>query len=365
MSPERETRRFRGRKDAGPASDASDGGTTPKDRIAGELHRARLERGIEIGQAARVLHIRTAYLEALEEGRFDDLPGPTYAAGFLRAYGSFLGLDGGALAQRLRDEAGPGRQRLSFPVAAAETRRPTGIVIAGALVLAVGAAAAWYVLGERKAFDLEPVPEVPEGLSTAGDGLAVTDDGEDRAPGGEAAVETQMQQEAVAEEEPAQPSAVADLAAPPAADATGEVAGGAAEDAGATDAGAVPEDAPAAPEAAAAAPAAAGQAAVAGGEEAAAQGAAPAFAGASSRIEIRALEESWMRVRRADGAVLFQRLLSPGESYAAPAGVDAVLDVGNAGGLAIFVDGTALAPLGASGEAIRNIPLDPELLAAR
>lgn len=354
MSPERETRRFRGRKDAGPASDASDGGTTPKDRIAGELHRARLERGIEIGQAARVLHIRTAYLEALEEGRFDDLPGPTYAAGFLRAYGSFLGLDGAALAQRLKDEAGPGRQRLSFPVAAAETRRPTGIVIAGALVLAVGVAAAWYVLGERKAFDLEPVPEVPEGLSTAGDGLAVTDDGEDRAPGGEAAVETQMRQEAVAEEEPALPTG-GDLAAPPAADATGEVAGGTAEDAGATDAGAVPEDASAA----------AGQAAVAGGEEAAAQGAAPAFAGTSSRIEIRALEESWMRVRRADGAVLFQRLLSPGESYAAPAGVDAVLDVGNAGGLAIFVDGTALAPLGASGEAIRNIPLDPELLVAR
>ena len=363
MSPERETRRFRGRKDTGPASDASDDGTTPKDRIAGELHRARLERGIEIGQAARVLHIRTPYLEALEEGRFDDLPGPTYAAGFLRAYGGFLGLDGAALAQRLKDEAGPGRQRLSFPVAAAETRRPTGIVIAGALVLAVGAAAVWYVLGERRGFDLEPVPEVPESLSAAGGGLVVTDGGED--PGIEAAVETQMQQEAVADEEPVQPPTVADLALPPAADATGGVAGGTAEDAGATDAGTVPEGAPAAPEAAAATPAAAGQAAVPVGEEAAEEGAAPAFAGAPSRIEIRALEESWIQVRRADGAVLFERLLSPGESYAAPAGVDAVLDVGNAGGLAIFVDGTALEPLGASGVAIRNLPLDPEMLVAR
>lgn len=362
MSPERETRRFRGRKDAGPASKASEDGTAPKDRIAGELHRARLERGIEIGQAARVLHIRTAYLEALEEGRFDDLPGPTYAAGFLRAYGNFLGLDGGALAQRLKDEAGPRRQRLSFPVAAAETRRPTGIVIAGALVLAVGAAAVWYVLGERKAFDLEPVPEVPENLSAVGDGLAATGGGEDRAAadGIEAAVEAQ-EGEVADEVQPAD----GEPAAPPAADAADEVAGETAENAGATDAGTVPEDAPAAPAAATAAPGGAGQAAAVAGEQAAVEDAAPAIAGAPSRVEVRALEESWIRVRRTDGAVLFERLLSPGEAYVAPAGVDAVLDVGNAGGLAIFVDGTALAPLGAAGVSIRNIPLDPEMLVVR
>ena len=75
-------------------------------RIADDLQEARLARGLEIADAARALRIRAVYLAALEEGRFAELPGPTYVAGFLRAYGRFLALDGDELVRRYKDETG-------------------------------------------------------------------------------------------------------------------------------------------------------------------------------------------------------------------------------------------------------------------
>jgi len=38
-------------------------------------------------------HIRSRYLKALEDERFDVLPGTAYVRGFLRTYAEYLGLD--------------------------------------------------------------------------------------------------------------------------------------------------------------------------------------------------------------------------------------------------------------------------------
>ena len=43
---------------------------------------------------SRRTKIRAKYLRALEEEEFDSLPSGTYVRGFLRAYASYLGLDG-------------------------------------------------------------------------------------------------------------------------------------------------------------------------------------------------------------------------------------------------------------------------------
>ena len=57
------------------------------------------------------LHIRLAYLKAIEDGRFKDLPGLTYASGFVRSYADYLGLDGEEMVRRFREEiAGMDRQ---------------------------------------------------------------------------------------------------------------------------------------------------------------------------------------------------------------------------------------------------------------
>lgn len=61
--------------------------------IGEALRSAREEQGRELQDAARVLRVRTDYLVALEEERFDAFGGDVYAKGFLRSYAGELGLD--------------------------------------------------------------------------------------------------------------------------------------------------------------------------------------------------------------------------------------------------------------------------------
>ena len=68
--------------------------------IGATLRSAREQRGRSLDDAAEATKIRVSQLAALEEDAFDQLPGPTYARGFLRAYAEYLGLD----AQLLIDE---------------------------------------------------------------------------------------------------------------------------------------------------------------------------------------------------------------------------------------------------------------------
>ena len=61
--------------------------------IGSNLREARDRRGLPLTQIDAETHIRTRYLRALEEERFDLLPGPAYVRGFLRTYANYLGLD--------------------------------------------------------------------------------------------------------------------------------------------------------------------------------------------------------------------------------------------------------------------------------
>jgi cytoskeleton protein RodZ len=54
------------------------------------LKNAREARGESLNDIARTLKISAQQLEALENGRFDALPGPTFARGFLRNYARYL-----------------------------------------------------------------------------------------------------------------------------------------------------------------------------------------------------------------------------------------------------------------------------------
>lgn|SRR5574341_77317 len=67
--------------------------------IGERLRNAREARGLSLRAVADATRIRTIYLQALEEERFDQLPGAVYARGFLRTYADALGLD----ADRLMD----------------------------------------------------------------------------------------------------------------------------------------------------------------------------------------------------------------------------------------------------------------------
>jgi Helix-turn-helix domain len=62
--------------------------------LGSSLREARLRKGLEFHELESGTKIRGKYLQALEDERFDLLPGDSYIKGFLRTYAEYLGLDG-------------------------------------------------------------------------------------------------------------------------------------------------------------------------------------------------------------------------------------------------------------------------------
>jgi cytoskeleton protein RodZ len=62
--------------------------------IGGSLREARLKRNLTSADVQKAIRIRDRYLQALEEERWEALPGDAYVKGFLRTYADYLGLDG-------------------------------------------------------------------------------------------------------------------------------------------------------------------------------------------------------------------------------------------------------------------------------
>jgi Helix-turn-helix domain/RodZ C-terminal domain len=63
-------------------------------QIGDSLREARTRRGLSPADVHKAIRIRERYLTALEEERWDMLPGEAYTKGFLRTYAEFLGLQG-------------------------------------------------------------------------------------------------------------------------------------------------------------------------------------------------------------------------------------------------------------------------------
>jgi cytoskeletal protein RodZ len=62
--------------------------------IGDSLREARTRRGLSSADVQKGIRIRERYLTALEEEKWELLPGEAYTKGFLRTYAEFLGLDG-------------------------------------------------------------------------------------------------------------------------------------------------------------------------------------------------------------------------------------------------------------------------------
>jgi helix-turn-helix protein/uncharacterized protein DUF4115 len=75
-------------------------------RVGPQLREARTRKGIELDQVERVTKIRVKFLSAMEEDRWEDLPAPVYARGFLSTYARHLGLDDEPLLERYREQVG-------------------------------------------------------------------------------------------------------------------------------------------------------------------------------------------------------------------------------------------------------------------
>ena len=391
------------------------------------LRASRVRIGEDLQDVAILLRIRYPYLEAIEGGRFEELPGKTYAVGFVRAYADHLGLDGEEVVRRFKAEAAGdevSRTDLRFPTPIAEASVPGGAIVFMGLLIAILAYGAWYVStsDENYLADLiEPIPERLVGLvssdkssntlslepSAAADLPANTEPalvmplaematssrkGETHA---DATAPTAMEEAplsskpqalspaqnmpSLAEEPtvstseplPESSSTVSSMApvatTAPALNAPTETVPPTEQAAAITDTSAESPSAPTVTET------------LAGSEVDTSAMPAPEIATTAtesevaleaqaepkSRVLVRAKSNSWIQVRDDfSNEILVTRLLKAGDEYHVPDKFGFRLLTGNAGALEILVDGKPVPPIGEEGAVRRGVQLDPVLLKA-
>jgi cytoskeleton protein RodZ len=327
------------------------------DQLGGILRRARESRGWSLEDIAGETKIRRHYLDAIEKGRYHDLPAPIYARNFVRTYARLVGIIPDAAAEMYEQEISGlvARSEPDRRVSPDKSRIPGPRPLLAALAIAASIYTIYWYVNRDEAPD-SPAAEEAEAETIPAPDMIVADEaeipvmaGSDAIPAGEvelsapeAPAEAEVPAPAESESPPplsfqpqpaVEDAADGDTPVPPRANGRGTA-----------------EAAVAAANAVASAP----------------ETGSRIFSGIDSggRVVVRAVEESWINVEDADGTKIFDGVLRPGESYEAPDKPGITLLTDNAGGVEVVLDGKVLPGLGARGEIRRDYPLDPAKLAA-
>ena len=335
-----ETKRTRTASKSGAVQEAGD---AVRFRAGAELREARERLGWNLAEVAAALRIKLAYLQALEDGRIDALPGNAYTLGFLRTYATTLGLDPDDVARRFRAEAhGVNRPtELAFPAPVPERGVPTGAMVLLGLVVVVAGYIGWYRLSDHEQTATHTVPAVPEQLLAAPHAAPVSPQVASvlPPPGAAPPLAVPATSAATASRPAAPPPAAANTPASaiagPAPAAAPIAAPASTQPATASAAPAAPATAPPVPASTPAAP-------------------APAETG----LVLHATAVTWVQIRAPSGRVTWDHVMQPGESWTVPPDQpDLTLTTGNAGGLEVSDNGVPLGGFGRGGAVRHNIPL--------
>ncbi len=131
--------------------------------LGGILKTARKKKGYSLDEAEEETKVRVKYLEALEESKFEVLPGNVYALGFLAKYADYLGLDKEPLMVQFKLERGSG-ENLSRLMPESKIKEPIfsitpKILIIFAVILALAGILGYIVISVRQ-FTLPPNLEI-------------------------------------------------------------------------------------------------------------------------------------------------------------------------------------------------------------
>jgi cytoskeleton protein RodZ len=343
-----------------------------EERIGIQLKNARSDKNLSLTDVAEELKIRKNYLEAIEQGLFSDLPGPTYAIGFVRSYAKLLDLDQVAIVERFRSEiAGLEKEtELHFLIPENERRFPGVAVIGASLALAAAVYGGWYVMAGRTGG--EAAVASTAGAKSGKAAIAKSGAKSRRGKSGRAKVATTGKESIKPADSKTKP-------------AVKTVPGKEAESGGLTVKPAVARGPGVISEAALrattdrtaqerartaaikAAAVARHKAALEARRKAAekaklAQAAGPVSG--KARIVLKATETTWVKLQLTDGTMVFSRILKAGEVFPVVQNRVLLLTAGNAGGLRIVVDGRVLPALGPTGAVRQNIRLDADALLA-
>jgi len=130
------------------------------------LREARESLGLSLRDVSTDTRVRYAYLEAIEEGRFHDLPGRTYIPAFLRTYAKRVNLDADRVLETYRaiEAAPPVGAAVNFPVAPKERRTPKAALLLASCALLFGAYVTWHAMTREPGTPTQAVAPVPDRL---------------------------------------------------------------------------------------------------------------------------------------------------------------------------------------------------------
>ena len=301
--------------------------------VGQDLRAARLRRGDEIAQVSRALKIRKDHLEALENDRLEDLPGKTYAIGFIRSYARHLGLDSNLYVERFKQDIS-GRadeaSREPAPIHQEEGRRlPQGWRIIAGVVVVVVIWGGWHLLssGGENNQATPPAPVIvppkpapkpaPAPVMVPAQTATPSPASDGAAPGAPqtAAADTAMPSPAAGPKTPAtQITPPVTAQKQPPAPSNGEIYG---------------------------------------------------KGNASPRVVLRARADTRLTVKGNDGQLYLNRDLRAGDSYQVPNTRGLSMATSNGGAVEVDVDGISLGRAGQLGQVLGKVSLDPQSLVDR
>ena len=137
--------------------------------IGSSLRAARMRQELELSQAEHDTRIRAKYLRALEDERFDVLPGAAYTKGFLRTYADYLGLDAQPFIDEYNTRFAPEEEEAPPPQLRIRQRRRFALapwlLVVAALAASI-AALAWGLSGKGGGHHAGPPPSTTHRRTT-------------------------------------------------------------------------------------------------------------------------------------------------------------------------------------------------------
>lgn len=323
--------------------------------VGKRLKAQRMKLGWDLHDVAAWLRIRESYLVAFEEGHLDDLPSGVYVLGFLRSYARALGLDADDIVSEFQAVIPVSKMRspaLNIPEPLMGRSVPVGIWAGiGLILIFIAYTGIYHYAGDdndatrdKRAAGLAKTVPKDAGLSPE-IAAVMPEPPAPVLPVEKSALATPATQNVATEPKASDPSKMSESQAV----STGEES--AQPDTSSSVAMGV--TAPATPELAKV-----GQHVQSEKSSALLATSPQSSTEVATSFELVASHNTWVRVTNRDGQDICNRVLKPGETCSGQREMAPFrITTGNAGGIAFRFGGAVTAPLGESGQVIRDLIL--------
>ncbi len=363
------------------------GELSPLEEVGNQLRTARVAADQAVSQVSASLRIPEKYIDAMERGAFEELPGHVHMVGYARSYATYLKISADPIAVAVNRECLLFERGMpsAGPLILPERNFPAVLAVGISAVLLFGLYYGWqrYMdlpegVSEQQTTNVPPsseLPNVSEDAQVANTPSSPSPSVTSSAGRDPAALSVPVITSSPAVSQVFPPEPVLDSVSAPRPVLAPATAPGILPSESApggpvpSPLQSVPTSAPTPAPTPAPAPGILPSESIPGVQAVVAPdvGSQNATSSQSSALSpsgvvIEAQADSWIQVNRRDGQVLISRILRTGDRYAVPQESGLRLISGNVAGIVIWIGNEKLPSIGNPGQVVRDISLDPEEL---